>query len=511
MTLAYIFYEKRKNLHVLKKDTLGAISDLRFMASIQKKLGFLYDSETTAIEALQLVKALKSNSTNIESKIGLYNQLGMIQREYNNYNEALRFYNKSLILASKFSDSITIINNMANIYLDQKKYDEAITALNYIYKSSLTLKNENQIARALNNLGVAQSKISEPEALTNIMKALVIREQANDYIGMYSSYKHLAEYYKTRNITSKAQNYANKAYDVAKSINSANFINDALSHIIDLDNDPKVTEYKRLSDSLALARRLGENKFASVKYESSENIRKAQESELKYKNSELEKQKEGRLKLLYMSMAGFIIILSCALYFILRFRHRKEKLLQVYNTETRISKKVHDEVANDIYHVMTKLQSKSVRGESVLDDLEYIYAKTRDISKESGIIDFNQDFKIILKDLLLAFQTEEITIITKGLNSIHWDTISDLKKTAIYRVLQELMTNMKKHSKASIVVLTFQKPNSNLNINYNDNGVGSNLKKHSGLQNVENRIVSLNGTITFDSQINKGFKVKISI
>jgi signal transduction histidine kinase len=160
---------------------------------------------------------------------------------------------------------------------------------------------------------------------------------------------------------------------------------------------------------------------------------------------------------------------------------------------------------------MTKLQSKNLKEETVLDDLEFIYAKTRDISKESGIIDFKEDFKITLKDLLLAFQTDEVSVVTKGLNDIQWNSISDLKKTAIYRVIQELMTNMKKHSKASIVVLTFQKSGINFRINYTDNGVGTNLKKYNGLQNAENRIVSLNGTITFESQINKGFKVKITI
>lgn len=73
------------------------------------------------------------------------------------------------------------------------------------------------------------------------------------------------------------------------------------------------------------------------------------------------------------------------------------------------------------------------------------------------------------------------------------------------------MTNMKKHSSASIAVLTFKKMNSKLNISYSDNGVRSNLKKHNGLQNTENRIKSLKGTIIFESNKNEGFKVKITV
>ena len=78
-------------------------------------------------------------------------------------------------------------------------------------------------------------------------------------------------------------------------------------------------------------------------------------------------------------------------------------------------------------------------------------------------------------------------------------------------MLQELLTNMKKHSNASIVVLSFEKSGKYLIINYKDNGIGTSLTKRNGLQNTENRIQSINGTITFESEINKGFKAIIMI
>jgi signal transduction histidine kinase len=70
---------------------------------------------------------------------------------------------------------------------------------------------------------------------------------------------------------------------------------------------------------------------------------------------------------------------------------------------------------------------------------------------------------------------------------------------------------MKKHSQASIVVLVFQKEKRKLDISYSDNGIGSDLKQGSGLKNTENRIQAINGTITFETNPTKGFKVKISI
>ncbi len=79
--------------------------------------------------------------------------------------------------------------------------------------------------------------------------------------------------------------------------------------------------------------------------------------------------------------------------------------------------------------------------------------------------------------------------------------------------MQELMVNMRKHSSCSLVVIGFEAYKKGIEINYSDNGIGCsdllNLKK--GLQNAENRILSINGTITFETETNKGFKAKLKI
>ncbi len=214
---------------------------------------------------------------------------------------------------------------------------------------------------------------------------------------------------------------------------------------------------------------------------------------------------------MYLFVGILIILSSIFIYFQLKSRHKKEKVQQVYATEIRISKKVHDEVANDLYHTMTKLQSENTIKEEILDDLEQVYIKTRDISKENSAIDFRENFESILNDLLLSYKDGYVNVITQNLSNINWNTISELKKTAIYRVLQELMTNMKKHSKATIAVLTFSKKNNNILINYKDDGIGCIIKKRGGLQNAENRIQSVGGTIIFESENTNGFKATIKI
>jgi tetratricopeptide (TPR) repeat protein len=503
---AYKFYIKLKEQNLIKRDTFQAIQNLRQIAIIQYKWGDYYASEASVVNALKLLDKINTNdSTVIEAKIGLYNQVGRIYRALLKYESAIEYYNKALLIADSQDKVNTIRNNLALIYRDQQKYNLAEKELREVYESSVDVGNIIKTARALDNLGFVRSKLNDPQSLQNLLKALDIRLSNNDTSGLYSSYKHLSIYHKDRNEKDKALHFATKALEVAKKINTSSFTEDALSHMLEFSNDANVIAYKQLLDSLKTARQIQDNKNALLKFNVTEEKRKTHESELNQVKTNKEKLKAQGITVIIVLLSGF-------LFYMFRIRHKKEKILQVYNTETRISKKVHDEVANDVYQVMTKLQADhNSNNEALLDDLENVYIKTRDISKENSAIDFKEEFKNLLNDLLLGYNGDNVSVVTRGLKTIHWKAVPNLTKTAIYRVLQELMTNMRKHSKATIAVLTFKKQASKIVIAYKDNGVGCNLKKQSGLQNAENRIISIKGTINFESEISKGFKAKIVV
>jgi signal transduction histidine kinase len=72
---------------------------------------------------------------------------------------------------------------------------------------------------------------------------------------------------------------------------------------------------------------------------------------------------------------------------------------------------------------------------------------------------------------------------------------------------------MKRYSQANFVTIGFDSDPNNLKIDYSDNGIGFSEKLilRNGLQNTENRIKAVDGILTFDCQINKGFKAKIIV
>jgi len=498
------YYLRQKEQDITSNDTLGVINDLRMISIAQFKMGYNYDSESSIVEALSLIDKSKYKDTMINSRIGLYNQLGNIYRIFSNSTKAFEAFDEALRISRKAKDSITILNNKANIYKDLKEFELARDQYSIVYEKSIKESNRLQLAMVLDNLGFVQSKIDLPEALNNLNTALDIRIKENDQTGIYASYKNLAYYFLDRNDKEKALSYANMVYEVAKKINSSSYTQDALSLFMDLNSDTKVVEYRRLTDSISKAKQLAENKNAFTKYN-------LEEEQKKTAASKLQQEKEKRLKLVYQGITALILTVLITSYFVFQNRYKRGRIEQAHKTENRISKKVHDEVANDVYHIMTRLQNSLDIDEEVLDELEDIYIKTRDISKENSSLDVKGDFAGLLNDLLVSYKGENINVITKNLSKIDWNSVSDLKKIAIFRVLQELMTNMKKHSKASITALTFEKVKKKIVINYSDNGIGCELVKSNGLHNAENRIIPLKGSIIFVSELNKGFKAKITI
>lgn len=500
----YNYYKKHKEQSLLAKDTLTAISDLRMLAISEYELGRMYDSEVSAVEALILIDQLGVENTSLtNARLALFNQLGLIYETTHNDSSALQIYDKALALVTQQSDSLTLLNNKALIHRNLGNYSLAEADLKVVYEKSLQGTQKTQIARAQDNLGFVQSKLGKEEGITHMLAALKIREEAQDEPGLYANYMHLHDYYLGQNDTTQAVFYAILAKEKADSL-SVSYKIDALSHLARFNKDPNVIAYLALTDSITDAKQETQNTFAAARY----NLEKEQQRTQK---SELQREKEKRLKVIYLFLGIFISFLAVVLYFFLKVRHAKEKRKKVYETELRISKKVHDEVANDLYQVMTKIQGATATSETLLDDLEAIYSKTRDISKENSSIDVSQPFEATLNDLLSSYQTETVSIVTRNLRTIAWKDLSEAKKTALYRVLQELMTNMRKHSKATAVAIIFQQQGKKLVISYSDNGVGSKFKKNNGLQNVENRIQTIKGTLTFETEQGKGFKVKMTL
>ncbi|MFT5891889.1 MAG: tetratricopeptide (TPR) repeat protein [Dokdonia sp.] len=507
----YLFFEKEKEKSLLENDTIKIIYNLSVLSIAEFELGAYHESENSAIQALELTEEIESNEWASDVKIGLYNSLGKVHRELDHYKKSIQSYDKVLGLTQNLNDCIIGYNNKANVYIDEDKLQLALTELSFAHEEIYRNKDKKENARVLCNLGLVQSKLGDSKGVSNMFKALEMRKLENDLSGMFSSYKYLTEYYHVKNIDS-ASFFGAKAYDLSMKINSPIFKMEALSNLLKLEKNSYYHAFIDLIDAMDKSKLDIDKKFSNAKYD----VNKERQKSLAQKLQSDEEKK--RQKLIFIGVGLLLLISAVFLFFILKLKHKKEKVKEViketYQTERRLSKKVHDELANDMSDTLNYVDNHEEIPTAVkthlVDRLDELYDRTRDISAEIDGFD-SKDFARSFKFLITQHNTEGVKVITNVMSGINWDTISDHKKINIYRSLQELLVNMKKHSKAKKVTVIFKSEGRRHFINYTDDGVGFVIKdvRKRGLQNVETRIKNIQGSVTFNSSKGNGFKAHL--
>lgn len=509
---AFYYFNKAKDLFLLGNDSLGTGKSLVNMAILSTNKGDFYGGQELSLNAIPYFNPDKKDQhIYINSN---YNNLGIATYRLADYQQAIKFYD----LAIKFSnDSAAIwlyLNNKASAYQELKNYPQALKIYDQILQTSP--KNGTEYAMILNNSSYTKW-LQNPnyKAVPFLLKSLQIRERENDFFGQNSSYATLADYYAKKRPDS-AFIYAKKMYKVALKNNIVDDQLQALQKLIKFSPTQQVKRYfeiyNKLDDSVELTLNLAKNQFALIRYESEKN--KSDNLILLKDNTEKEYKIIKREVLLGVLL--FMVIVG-VVWTALWYKKRKEKIeLETKNTiresQLRTSKKVHDVVANGLYRVMAEIENQDeINKISVLDKIEVLYEKSRDISYEQEVFS-SAHFHEKIAELIKSFATEKTKISLVGNAEELWLKVNEKIKFEIEHVLQELMVNMKKHSEANNVVVRFETHDNQMNIYYVDNGIGI-IDGHqfkNGLKNTGNRIKSISGLITFDTEPYQGLKVKIS-
>ncbi|AWG24231.1 sensor histidine kinase [Flavobacterium kingsejongi] len=457
------------------------------------------EMEDASTEALKYT----NSKTEISYLKSIYNYLGISYKKIYDYKIAKDYYKKNRQLSEDTINKAIADNNIATVYIAEKKYDSAEIILAPHLQEKIKLST---IAKIKDNYGYALYKQEKKGGLEQMLEALKIRQQDDDQNGLIAGNFHLAEYYEKSDRILALQ-YALQSYQAAQRIKSVDGKIEALDIMIHNNPENAYTyhiEYAHLNDSIKGVRQKAKNAFAKAKYD--------------FQKEKIEKERQEKMFLITVSIAGplivSIILLSLFLSYRKNTKHKQEKIHESYKTETRLSKKVHDELANDLFNVMNFASNQDLavdeKKETLLQNLENVYKRTRNISRENSTIDTGEAFAANLKSMISEYNTPERNVLINGIDSIPWNEIEENKKIITFRVLQELMVNMKKYSQATLTVIGFKNIDKKIQVNYSDNGVGMDadaLSRKNGLRNVENRIESIGGTFTFDPVPPKGLKV----
>ena len=481
------------------------------MAIIQANESDYYGSEKTAVDALKYL-----NSSNKKQLISVYNCLAITTNALKNYNDALYWTNKCLAIQNNEIDFSILQNNKARHLIKKKEYKEAENILTSLLLNEKIANVDQLIANVKSNLGhiyyLRQNK--SIKALVLLKESLSINKASNNTYKTIESYRRLSEYFEKNYDFLNAKKYADSAHLVASKTNNLFEKTTTLKRKLTFT---QIDEYKALSqqyiawnDSLQNKTVANRDFFAKIKYDT---------EKTKFENLILnEKIIKNDLKIIketYRRNLG--ILISSLLIFSVGFMiHNWRQRIKIASfnattkTENRISKKVHDEMANDISNIKTLVKNQVPTiipvKKQLLNMLDIAYVSARDIASETGDVIFSESFGNDLRNLLMQHNNDNIKIIT-NLNALNQLEIDKHKKIALYRTLQELMVNMNKHSKATRVVIAHRKEGKYNEIKYTDNGVGTDsVKKNNGLDNAASRMNDIRGSFSFETSNGNGFK-----
>ncbi|WP_440120375.1 tetratricopeptide repeat-containing sensor histidine kinase [Tenacibaculum sp. Ill] len=522
---AFYYYHLSKDISKKINDSLAVGRRLLSLAILQKEAKDFLGSEVSLIEALQYLEPINS-SVYLEI---VYNNLGIVSEELRQQKEALSNYNKAIIHNKENKNNggyLYIINNLGFFYQNQNQHKKAITYFNKgLSQDSVKEKFPIQYALLLENLAFSNYSLGRKEnVLRQYEEVLLIREKLNDLSNLSMLHINISNYYKDLNKTKKAQHHSNEALKYAKQTHNNKKWLEALKNLSTLTTGEKskqyLEEYITLNDSLFQNERRLKNQFAKIRYETD----KKEKENVVLKTENQQKQAE----ILYHKQQKTIGWLAAAIglllfgFSVMFYFQRRKKLLyqaQLQQVQVReherkqIAKSLHDEVAGDLRLLHRKLEKSNLLEEA--QKLDAVKENVRNLSHQLSSVSFNKvSFKNQIINLVSDYFEPDFKIKLNGLQNYNWTTVDNSIKRLLYLSTRESIQNCKKYAKASKIIINFSVHKKYVHLDIIDDGIGfdTNIsKKGIGLQNLQERIEELNGTLTINSEVGKGTQTDIQI
>jgi len=133
---------------------------------------------------------------------------------------------------------------------------------------------------------------------------------------------------------------------------------------------------------------------------------------------------------------------------------------------------------------------------------------SKGLSETDDYVKFEHQINDLINNLEASCNIEFTKTIILPLNLLN------STKHHIFRIIQELLTNILKYAKANQVDIIINNTTEKIKIELTDNGVGFDLektKKGNGLLNIESRLLDLNGEVVINSIPGKGTTTNILI
>jgi len=235
--------------------------------------------------------------------------------------------------------------------------------------------------------------------------------------------------------------------------------------------------------------------------------------------------------LLFLFLAGFIVLFS--------FQYRKEQLKftiekqrfkqEILQAEVEIREKTLQDVGKELHDNLGQIASltrinlagirsghnKPEKVDQSIALMDRLIEEMRNLSHELNEgIQLRQSLSEQIKQDVRRLNNLEGLEVKFSMNAPSLDMIGD-KAILLYRIFQEALSNVLKHSQASELIIQVKEELDRVKLTVEDNGIGLpdvNMKKDGiGLKNIQSRASLLGADFSISNRIPKGTILSIEL
>jgi len=545
-SLAY--YKEAVNYYKKTTDHACYAAALGGMANAYSGLGKNDSSILYRMDAISLLEKAKESTSFSKRDIRMlslqyYNLAVDYANSLKDDDKALSYYRKSEEMARQCNDTtmiVTALNGVTRRLAHKEQFADALVQAKEALRFAKASGDDFLLTQAYHGYATVLDVTNKwDEAVEPAQLAISYAEKTGDFNQFMTSsttYLHILQQkgdYKT------AKAFAEKVLNKAEGKDHIEFLADIYG--FSAEANYKLGNYKPAYDQLEQKLvfndsilKVENNRIMAdmeFRYQTSQKEKALSQNQLQLAQKNLQLQKNRQY--IYYTLAALIVALLIAALFYIRYRtkkriHQKEiqslqqqkeiQLLQALmqgeeKERSRIAKDLHDGVAGMLAAVKMQLSTdeeelKSLKGYNKA--LQLLNEATAEVRKTSH----NLMPEVLLQHGLDKALRRYCTNISSEALQVHYYFIGEEQRyvdsfeLSVYRIVQELLNNIFKHSKATEASVQLSVQNNLLSISIEDNGIGFSKQPSQtggmGLDSLKHRIHALNGNIEVNAETGGG-------
>ena len=544
--------EEARSISSRTENKIEEAYSLNLIGIIQKRAGNYGQALQYILDALVIREQLGDR----EGMGRSLNNIGSVLKSQGKYDEALQYYERSLSIRKEIEDLdwLNTLYNMGNLMSIQRKFDKALGYYQSALDGFLLQKDTVGVADTYSVIGNCYNEQEDyNQAVAAYLQALVLYQKLDD---QYSATSLLLD---LGGLKQNQEQYQEAIDYYLQSLSSIKQLEDAEMLLILYENLSYCYEQtgslSKALETTYLLQELKDSIFNEESIQALEEARVHYESEKKEQANQLleaeSRQKSWQNSLLLVVVVFLLLVVSGLIWSYRQKQlltlqkeqlHKQEvkgllqqqelrsldSLMEGQETERkRIAQELHDRLGSMLSTIKLhfsalesrldeQVQQQSGENQRLNYLLDEACEEVRRISHnvETGVL---RQFGLVsaLEDLVETVNSSGQ--IKLGLSVHNLSERMDLsKEITIYRIVQELLSNVLKHAQAKEVNIQLTQRSDSLSLLVEDDGKGFDMnqaknKEGIGLGNITARVKKLQGHWNIDSAPDKGTTAIVDI